>query len=58
MATTKETLVEVQTKVANIEKRLDKGDVKFDAMDSKYTKYIMGLYILIIGMSVVDRLFS
>jgi|TARA_R100000479_G_C6352814_1_gene189894 hypothetical protein len=58
MATTKETLVEVQTKVANIEKRLDKGDVKFDAMDSKYTRYIMGLYILIIGMSGVDRLFS
>ena len=58
MTTTKETLVKVQTKVANIEKRLDKGDVKFDDMDSKYTKYIMGLYILIIGMSGVDRLFS
>ena len=58
MTTTKETLVKVQTKVANIEKRLDKGDAKFDAMDSKYTKYIMGLYILIIGMSGVDRLFS
>ena len=58
MKTTKETLVKVQTKEANIEKRLDKGDVKFDAMDSKYTRYIMGLYILIIGMSGVDRLFS
>jgi|TARA_R110002020_G_scaffold184507_2_gene381549 hypothetical protein len=58
MTTTKETLVKVETQVDNIEKRLDKGDAKFDAMDSKYTKYIMGLYLLIIGMSGVDRLFS
>ena len=40
------------------EKRLDKGDAKFDAMDAKYTKYIVGLYVLIIGMSGVDRIFS
>tara|TARA_R100001086_G_C11792265_1_gene246579 strand:+ start:397 stop:573 length:177 start_codon:yes stop_codon:yes gene_type:complete len=58
MATTKESLAKVEAQVDNIEKRLDKGDVKFDAMDSKYTRYIMGLYILIIGMSGVDRLFS
>jgi len=58
VTTTKETLVKVETQVDSIEKRLDKGDAKFDAMDSKYTKYIMGLYLLIIGMSGVDRLFS
>ena len=41
MTTTKETLVKVQTKVANIEKRLDEGDVKFDAMDSETPLNIM-----------------
>jgi len=58
MATTKETLAKVESQVVNIEKRLDKGDAKFDAMDAKYTKYIVGLYVLIIGMSGVDRIFS
>tara|TARA_R100000541_G_scaffold38950_1_gene46771 strand:- start:2241 stop:2417 length:177 start_codon:yes stop_codon:yes gene_type:complete len=58
MATTRESLAKVEVQVDNIEKRLDKGDAKFDAMDAKYTKYIMGLYLLIIGMSGVDRLFS
>ena len=42
----------------NIEKRLDKGDVKFDALDAKFTRYIIGLYILIIGLSGVDKVFS
>ena len=41
----------------NIEKRLDKGDAKFDAMDAKFTKYILGLYVLIIVATGVDRLF-
>ena len=41
----------------NIEKRLDKGDAKFDAMDAKFTKYILGLYALIIVASGIDRLF-
>ena len=58
MTTTRESLAKVEVQVDNIEKRLDKGDAKFDAMDAKYTKYIMGLYLLIIGMSGVDRLFS
>lgn len=42
----------------NIEKRLDKGDAKFDAMDTKFTRYIIGLYILIIAASGLDRIFS
>ena len=41
----------------NIEKRLDKGDAKFDAMDAKFTKYILGLYALIIVATGIDRLF-
>lgn len=41
----------------NIEKRLDKGDAKFDAMDAKFTKYILGLYVLIIAAAGIDRLF-
>ena len=35
----------------NIEKRLDKGDAKF-------TKYILGLYVLIVVASGIDRFFS
>ena len=58
MTTTKETLVKVETQVDNIEKRLDKGDAKFDAMDAKFTRYIIGLYLLIIAASGVDRVFS
>ena len=42
----------------NIEKRLDKGDAKFDAMDTKFTRYIIGLYLLIIAASGLDRIFS
>ena len=42
----------------NIEKRLDKGDAKFDAMDTKFTRYIIGLYVLIIAASGLDRIFS
>ena len=42
----------------NIEKRLDKGDAKFDAMDAKFTKYILGLYVLIVVASGIDRFFS
>ena len=42
----------------NIEKRLDKGDAKFDAMDTKFTRYIKGLYLLIIAASGLDRIFS
>ena len=49
---------ECAVRYANIEKRLDKGDVKFDALDAKFTRYIIGLYILIIGLSGVDKVFS
>ena len=42
----------------NIEKRLDKGDAKFDAMDAKFTKDILGLYVLIVVASGIDRFFS
>jgi len=58
MTTTREAVAKVEVQIDNIEKRLDKGDVKFDAMDAKFTRYIMGLYILIIAASGVDRIFS
>jgi len=58
MTTTREAVAKVEVQIDNIEKRLDKGDVKFDAMDAKFTRYIMGLYILIIAASGVDRMFS
>jgi len=64
MPTTKETMQKLEAherecaiRYENIEKRLDKGDAKFDAMDAKFTKYILGLYILIIVATGVDRLF-
>ena len=49
---------ECAIRYSNIEKRLDKGDAKFDVMDAKFTRYIVGLYILIIAASGVDRIFS
>tara|TARA_R100000935_G_C2697266_1_gene108867 strand:- start:280 stop:456 length:177 start_codon:yes stop_codon:yes gene_type:complete len=58
MTTTRESLAKVEVQVDNIEKRLDKGDVKFGAMDAKFTRYIMGLYVLIIAASGLDRIFS
>ena len=64
MRTTKETMEKLESherecaiRYENIEKRLDKGDAKFDAMDAKFTKYILGLYVLIIVATGVDRLF-
>tara|TARA_B100000902_G_C26878170_1_gene701236 strand:+ start:376 stop:573 length:198 start_codon:yes stop_codon:yes gene_type:complete len=64
MPTTKETMQKLEAherectiRYENIEKRLDKGDAKFDAMDAKFTKYILGLYVLIIVASGIDRLF-
>ncbi|QDP46093.1 MAG: hypothetical protein Tp172DCM1112201_24 [Prokaryotic dsDNA virus sp.] len=65
MATAKESMEKIAAherecaiRYANIEKRLDKGDAKFDAMDAKFTRYILGLYILIIAASGVERIFS
>ena len=65
MATAKESMEKIGAherecaiRYANIEKRLDKGDAKFDAMDAKFTRYILGLYILIIAASGVERIFS
>ena len=65
MATTKESLEKIASherecaiRYGNIEKRLDKGDAKFDAMDTKFTRYIIGLYLLIIAASGLDRIFS
>lgn len=49
---------ECAIRYSNIEKRLDKGDAKFDAMDTKFTRYIIGLYLLIIAASGLDRIFS
>jgi len=64
MPTTKETMQKLESherecaiRYENIEKRLDKGDAKFDAMDAKFTKYILGLYVLIIVATGIDRLF-
>lgn len=65
MATAKESMAKISAhekecamRYENIEKRLDKGDAKFDAMDAKFTRYIIGLYLLIIAASGVDRVFS
>jgi len=65
MATAKEALANIEAhektcaiRYGNIEKRLDKGDAKFDAMDAKFTRYIVGLYLLIIAASGFDKLFS
>lgn len=65
MVTAKETLAKIEAherecaiRYGNIEKRLDKGDAKFDAMDAKFTKAIIGLYVLIIAASGIDRIFS
>lgn len=65
MTTVKESIAKIEAhekecaiRYGNIEKRLDKGDAKFDAMDAKFTRYIVGLYILIIAASGVDRIFS
>ena len=48
----------LETKVDGIEKRLDRGADKFEAMDAKFTRYIVGLYVLIIAASGIDRIFS
>tara|TARA_R100001509_G_scaffold134983_2_gene88716 strand:+ start:1303 stop:1500 length:198 start_codon:yes stop_codon:yes gene_type:complete len=65
MTTVKESMAKIAAhekecaiRYSNIEKRLDKGDAKFDVMDAKFTRYIVGLYILIIAASGVDRIFS
>lgn len=65
MATAKKSLVKLEAhekecavRYANIEKRLDKGDIKFDAMDAKFTRIFIGLYVLIIAASGIDRVFS
>ena len=65
MTTVKESIAKIEAhekecaiRYSNIEKRLDKADTKFDAMDAKFTRYIVGLYILIIAASGVDRIFS
>ena len=46
MPTAKESLAKIEAhekecavRYTNIEKRLDKGDVKFDALDAKFTRY-------------------
>ena len=58
MATVKETLAKIAAhekqcdiRFSGIEKRLDKGDAKFDRMDTKFTTMIIGVYVLIIGAS-------
>jgi hypothetical protein len=65
MATTKQTISKLEAherecaiRYENIEKRLDKGDRKFDAMDTKFTRLIVGLYVLIAVAAGVDRFFS
>jgi|TARA_R110000803_G_scaffold42681_4_gene91431 hypothetical protein len=65
MATTKETITRLEAherecalRYGNIEKRLDKGDEKFDKLESKFSRYIIGLYVLIVAASGVDRIFS
>ena len=42
---------ECNIRYSAIEKRLDKGDAKFDRMDTKFTTMIIGVYVLIIGSS-------
>jgi len=65
MATAKQTISRLEAherecaiRYENIEKRLDKGDKKFDAMDTKFTRLIVGLYVLIAVAAGVDRFFS
>lgn len=65
MATAKQTISRLEAherecaiRYENIEKRLDKGDIKFDAMDTKFTRLIVGLYVLIAVAAGVDRFFS
>lgn len=65
MATAKQTISRLEAherecaiRYENIEKRLDKGDKKFDAMDIKFTRLIVGLYVLIAVAAGVDRFFS
>ena len=60
MATVKETLAKIESherecniRYTAIEKRLDKGDAKFDRMDTKFTTMIIGVYILIVGSSFI-----
>ena len=50
MATVKETLAKIEAhekecniRYSAIEKRLDKGDAKFDRMDTKFTTMIIGV---------------
>ena len=65
MPSNKETITKLEAherecaiRYGNIEQRLEKGDKKFDAMDTKFTRYIIGLYLLIIAASGLDRIFS
>ena len=65
MATAKESMAKIAAHerecsvwYENIEKRLDRGADKFEAMDAKFTRYIVGLYVLIIAASGIDRVFS
>ena len=65
MATAKQTISRLEAherecaiRYGNIEKRLDKGDIKFDAMDTKFTRLIVGLDVLIAVAAGVDRFFS
>ena len=65
MATAKESMEKIAAherecsiRYENIEKRLDRGADKFDAKDAKFTRYIFGLYVLIIVAAGVDRIFS
>lgn len=60
MATVKETLTKIEAherecniRYSAIEKRLDKGDAKFDRMDTKFTTMIIGVYLLIIGSNLL-----
>lgn len=62
MATVKETLAKIESherecniRYTAIEKRLDKGDAKFDRLDTKFTTMIIGVYVLIIGSSFLQE---
>tara|TARA_Y100001970_G_C14092523_1_gene780810 strand:- start:858 stop:1052 length:195 start_codon:yes stop_codon:yes gene_type:complete len=64
MATRKGTISKLEAheeicavRFGNIEKRLDKGDRKFDQLDAKFTRMMVGLYALIIAASGIERLF-
>lgn len=65
MPSNKETITKLEAherecaiRYGNIEQRLEKGDRKFDAMDTKFTRLIVGLYVLIAVASGFDRFFS